>query len=294
LEKIPFGSTGLTVARIGLGGYPFGGRQLSAGWDPWTPEGRNSALATIRRAMERGVNYMDTAPGYGDGNSESIFGEALKGRRDRAILATKCGWKDLSAAQVRESVHASLKRLLTDYADVIQFHGGMFEPQDAEHILNGGPLDALERLQAEGAARFIGFTAEEPWTARPLIASGRFQVAQIRYNLIYQGAALHVLNEAQAAGMGVTVMRPMTSGIFQRLVSFLAPEWGEAKDLYETALQFVLSDSRVHVANVGMRSPEEVDRNVDMAESFVPPLDVAELPRMTAGIYRKADEEAGW
>lgn len=293
MERRAFGGTGLEVAPLGLGGFPFGGRQLSAGWDPWTPKGRKAAVATVLRALERGINYMDTAPSYGDGNSESIFGEALQGRRDAVILATKCGYRNQTAEQVRESVHASLERLRTDYLDVIQFHGGMYEPDDVRHVLNGGPLDALLRLKDEGKVRFIGFTTEEPWTGRPLIASGQFQVAQLRYNLIHQGAALHTLNEAKRAGMGVAVMRPMTSGIFQRLIAFLAPEWQEAKDPYAVALQFVLSDSRVHVANVGMRSPEEVDRNVDLVESFTPPLDVAELPRLTAGIYRKSDEDAG-
>jgi predicted aldo/keto reductase-like oxidoreductase len=216
----------------------------------------------------------------------------LKGRREQVILATKCGWKKQSADDVRESVHQSLKRLQMDHVDVVQFHGGMYEAQDVEHILHGGPLAALQRLRDEGKIRFIGFTTEEPWTCLPFIRSGQFQVAQIRYNLIYQGAALHALNEARAAGMGITVMRPMTSGILQRLISFLAPEWQEAKDVYTVALQFVLSDSRVDVANVGMRWPEEVDRNADLVERFVPPLDVAELPRLTAGIYRISDEEA--
>ena len=119
--------------------------------------------------------------------------------------------------------------------------------------------------------RFIGFTVEEPWTARPLIATGAFDVMQVRYNLIYQSAALHALNEAREADMGVAVMRPMTSGILQRIAEYLAPEWQQAHDLYDVALKFVLSDSRVHVANVGMRWPEEVARNVALVESFRPP-----------------------
>jgi predicted aldo/keto reductase-like oxidoreductase len=134
---------------------------------------------------------------------------------------------------------------------------------------------------------------EEPWTARPLIASGAFDVMQVRYNLIYQAAALHVLNQAQEADMGISVMRPMTSGIFQRLTHYLAPAWQEAHDLYEVALKFVLSDSRVHVANVGMRWPHEVAANVAVASTFEPPFDMAALPRMTAHIYKTEDEMAG-
>lgn len=289
-----FGRTGLTVSAIGLGGYPFGGVNRAAGWDPFTPEGRCTAIATIHRALDRGITYVDTAPGYGNGNSESIYGEALasEGRRQRVIVATKCPW-NRAAEDVSRSVEQSLQRLRTDVIDVIQFHGGMFTAENVAHILHGGPLDALRRLREQGKVRFLGFTCEEPWTARPLIASDAFDVVHLRYNLIYQSAALHALNEARDRRLGVAVMRPMTSGILQRTLRFLQPEWPEAQ-VYEVALKFVLSDSRVHVANVGMRWPAEVDRNVDLVERFEPPqgFDVAALPRLTAGIYRTEDEEA--
>jgi predicted aldo/keto reductase-like oxidoreductase len=197
----------------------------------------------------------------------------------------------VDAAAVTESVDASLRRLETDYLDIVQFHGGMFEADDVEHILQRGPVEALGRAREAGKVRFLGFTCEEPWTARPLIASGQFDVVQLRYNLIYQSAALHALTEAKAADLGVAVMRPMTSGILQRTLRFLKPEW-PADEIYEVALKFVLSDSRVDVANVGMRWPDEVERNVALVEAFEPPLDVAEMPRMTIGIYRAEDAEA--
>lgn len=284
-----FGRTGLRVSPIGLGGFPFGGVNRAAGWDPFSADGRRSAIATIHRAIERGITYVDTAPGYGDGQSERIFGEALHDRRDRVILASKCPWAGDDQAVLR-SIDASLDRLRTDHLDVMQFHGGMFTPENVEHILHGGPLDALKRAREQGKIRFLGFTCEEPWTARPLIASGQFDVVQLRYNLIYQGAALHALNEARDAGLGVAVMRPMTSGILQRTLRFLKPEW-PTEEIFEVALKFVLSDSRVHVANVGMRWPDEVDRNVSLAEGFAPPFDAADLPRLTAGIYKAEDAE---
>jgi aryl-alcohol dehydrogenase-like predicted oxidoreductase len=288
----PFGRSGLNVTPIALGGYPFGGVNRVAGWDPFSADGRRVAISTIHRAIERGITYMDTAASYGAGNSEEIFGEALStgGRRAKVTLATKCRW-NAPASEVIASAEASLRRLRTDVLDVLQLHGGMFTDENVRHILEGGPLEALHRLRDQGKVRLIGFTCEEPWTARPLIASGAFQVVQLRYNVIYQGAALHALNEARDAGMGVAVMRPMTSGILQRTLSFLKPEW-PAPDVYEVALKYVLSDSRVHVANVGMRWPREVDQNVDLVESFQPPFDAADLPRLTAGIYRTADEEA--
>jgi predicted aldo/keto reductase-like oxidoreductase len=87
--------------------------------------------------------------------------------------------------------------------------------------------------------------------------------------------------------------KPEVSAIRQVLKceQALAPEWQNAHDLYEVCLKFVLSDSRVHAAIVGMRWPEEVDRNVRLLEGFRPPFDFAQLPRMTAEIYKAEDSE---
>ncbi len=292
IPQIRFGRTDLMVTRLALGGYPFGGVNQARGWNPFTPEGRAQAVATIHASLDAGINLIDTAPGYGDGNSESIVGEALVGHRDEVVLATKVGYHG-SATEVRASVEASLRRLRTETIDVIQFHGGMYTDNEVRHILDEGLLDELVTLREEGKVRFLGFTVEEPWTARPLIASGAFDVMQVRYNVIYQAAALHVLDQASESDVGVSVMRPMTSGIFQRMASLLAPEWQEAHDLYAVCLAFVLSDSRVHVANVGMRWPEEVARNVALVAGLELTFDMADLPRMTADIYRTDDEMAG-
>lgn len=289
MAKTRFGKTELEVTRIALGGFPFGGVNRARGWDPFTAEGRKAAIRTIHAALDAGINYIDTAPGYGDGHSESVIGEATVGRRNGLILATKVGYRGLSPQDVVDSVAASMNRLRTDGIDVIQFHGGMYTDEEVDRILNGGLLDAIEDLRAKGWVRHIGFTVEEPWTALPLIASGRFEIMQVRYNLIYQAAAWHVLNAARDADLGVAVMRPMTSGILQRIASYLAPEWQTAHDLYDVALKYVLSDSRVHVANVGMRWPDEIAKNVALAESFRPAFDMAELPRLTAAIYETED-----
>ncbi|MDP9351909.1 MAG: aldo/keto reductase [Chloroflexota bacterium] len=292
MERVAFGSTGLEVSRIGLGGYPFSGVNRARDWDPYSPEGRQTAIATIHRALDLGINYIDTAPGYGDGHSERLIGEVMQTRRDECVLATKVGCKDLDKQGVKGSVRDSLERLGTDYVDVVQLHGGMYTPEDYQQIMHGGPLEALRELQESGEVHLIGLTAEEPWTARPLLASGEFQVVQLAYNLIYQSAALHILNDARERGVGVATMRTMTSGILQRILASLAPEWLEARDPYEVCLRFVLSDPRVHVALVGMRWPEEVERNVGLVEGFDPPLDVSQVPRLTAGVYGAEDAEA--
>lgn len=290
LPQTRFGKTNLSVTRIALGGYPFGGVNKARGWDPFSAEGRQTAITTVHAALDAGINYIDTAPSYGNGNSESIIGEATERRREQFTLATKVGYRNLSAQEVTASVEASLRRLRTDVIDVMQFHGGMYTAAEVEQILRGGLLDALVRLRDQGKVRFLGFTVEEPWTAQPLIVSGAFDVMQVRYNLIYQAAALHVLNQAQEADLGVATMRTMTSGMFQRIVQHLAPEWQGAHDLYDVAFKFVLSDSRVHLPIVGMRWPDEVAHNVAIVERFQPTYDMAQLPRLTAGIYQSEDE----
>jgi aryl-alcohol dehydrogenase-like predicted oxidoreductase len=291
MQKVRFGRTGLAVTPIGLGGYPFAGVNRARGWDPYSPEGRASVLATIHTALDRGINYIDTAPAYGDGHSETLIGEVMKTRRDECVLATKVGWRSLDRSDVIESVHASLRRLRTEHVDVIQFHGGIYTDEDYRHIVEEGPLDALRTLREQGKVRFVGLTTEEPYSCLRLLATGEFDVAQLAYNLIYQGASLHALRETQKRDLGVVSMRAMTSGIFQRLTRALAPQWDQAHDSFEVCLKFVLADPRVHVANVGMRWPDEVERNVALVESFQPPIDVAGLPRLTAGIYRSEDEE---
>ena len=292
MERIAFGNTGLQVSRIGLGGYPFSGVNRARNWDPYSAAGRSTVIATIHRALDLGINYIDTAPGYGNGHSERLIGEVMRTRRDDCVLATKVGWKGLDKSAVKASIHASLERLGIPYVDVAQFHGGMYTEEDYAHIMHGGPLDALRELRQSGEVRFIGLTAEEPWTARPFLESGQYQVVQLAYNLIYQSAALHVLNEATQSGIAVVTMRTMTSGILPHILASLAPEWMLTRDPYDVCLEFVLSDPRVHVALVGMRWPEEVEDNVRFLEAFEPRLDVSVVPRLTAGIYGSEDAEA--
>ncbi len=281
-----FGRTGRTVTRLGFGGYPLGALDEAAGWNPFSAEGRRVAVRIVRHALEAGITYFDTAAGYGNGNSEAVLGEALQGVTEPYTLATKCGWSG-GAEQVVSSVEQSLRRLRRETVDVAQLHGGMFTETHVRHILEGAPLEGLVRLKKQGKVRFIGFTCEEPFTALPLITSGAFDVVQLRYNLLNHQASQHALPRASEAGMGIAVMRPLTSGILQRILRDLAPEWPAARDPNEVCLRFVLSDPRVHVALVGMRTVEEVDRNVRLAESFTPALDLSQVPPPAAGVYRE-------
>ena len=290
MRKRKLGRTGLDVSPIAIGGAAFSYVHRSTGWDPKSEAGRNVVYQTLNTALDRGINYVDTAPAYGDGYSETLIGEVMKTRRKECVLASKV-WYELDHQGVIDSVHASLKRLQTDHIDILQVHGRMYTPAEVEHVLTGGPLDALLELREAGKIGHIGITSEEPWTVIPFLEHEAIEVYQIAYNIIYQAAARHFLIEAGKAQAGVVTMRTMTSGIFQREMSFLAPEWQAAHDLYEVALKFVLSDSRVHAGIVGMRWPHEVEQNVRLLEGWEPPVDFASMPRLTFEVYNAEDAQ---
>jgi aryl-alcohol dehydrogenase-like predicted oxidoreductase len=291
MQKRRLGRTGLLVSPIAVGGAPFGYEQKSVRWNPVSDEGRATVQDTLNRALDLGINYFDTAPAYGNGHSETLMGCVVRQRRQECVLASKV-WYELDYAGVVKSVEASLKRLQTDYIDVMQVHGLMYSASDVEHVLNGGPLAALVHLRAEGKIGHIGLTAEEPWSALPFLAYPEFEVFQIAYNIIRQGAAVHFLLRAAEADVGVVSMRTMTSGLFQRELRYLAPGLDAEHNLYDLSLKFILSDSRIHSGIIGMRWSAEVERNVQVAGSWIPPKDFAGMPRTTLQLYMTEDEEA--
>lgn len=287
MKKRKLGRTGLDVSPIALGGSAFAYAHRKQGWDPLTEEGRKIVHKTINTALDGGINYLDTAPAYGNGYSETLIGEVMKTRRKDCVLASKV-WYELDHQGVIDSVHQSLKRLQTDHIDILQIHGRMYTPLEVEHIVKGGPLDALLELREAGKIGHIGITTEEPWTVIPFLAHKDVEVFQIAYNFIYQAAARHFLIESAKVNAGVVSMRTMTSGILQREASFLAPQW-TTKDLYEVALKFVLSDSRVHSGIVGARWSHEVEENRQIAQGWQAPIDFATMPRLTVEVYKAED-----
>lgn len=291
MKKNVLGRTGLLVSPLALGGAPFGYVNAANDWDPYRADGKKVVYATIERALDVGLNLLDTAPMYGDGHSETLYGEVMKTRRKDAVLASKV-WHDRDKQGAIDSVHASLKRLQTDYIDVLQIQGRMYSQADYEHIVReGGPLDGLRVMKEQGKIGFIGITSEEPWTLIPFLAHKEFDVYQIHYTIIYQGAGRHFLLDAEKENVGVLTMRTMTGGIFQIQAGHIAPEWQAAHDIGDANIKFVLSDSRVHSGIVGMRWPEEVERNVASIADWTPPADFATLPRWTGEVYKVQDAQ---
>lgn len=276
------GRTGLRVSEIGMGGAQFGIKDYMGRWDPDAPASQQAVIETVHRALDLGYNYFDTAPGYGDGRSEELLGRALKGHRHEVVLATKVSGGHWTPAEIRQSVEASLRRLQTDVIDVIQFHGGWYNRGEDEIILQQGGLETFQALRDEGKVRFLGFTTEGPsGGVERLIASGAFDAMQVRYNILFQHPSdfendQGVIRQADALGMGIILMRPLTSGVFQRLLTSYFPHISKA-EVSRLCLNYVLSDPYVDVALVGVRDPELVEVNAAISDDIASRLDLAAI-----------------
>ena len=276
------GRTGLTVSEIGFGGAPAGLANYLDTWDPASDEAADLIVQTVRRAVELGVTYFDSAPGYGRGRSEEMFGRGLQGQRDGVIVATKVTGDDADA--VRRSVEASIERLQVDQIDVLQYHGTWYSDELVQRMLQpGGALEGMQRARDDGLVRFIGFTTEGTnGPASTLIQTDAFDVLQVCYNLIFQhpydpSRQAGLMLEAAGRDMGIVTMRSLTSGTFQRWLRTIDPEVEQRVDLSHALLSFVLSNPLVGVALVGMRSPTEAEANVRASEDDRYRLDLDQL-----------------
>jgi aryl-alcohol dehydrogenase-like predicted oxidoreductase len=196
------GRTGLQVSALCLGAWQFGQR---------TPKA--DALRMIDEALTAGINFIDTASGYGRGASEEILGEALQanGQRSRVVLATKFTF-GVSRNQILEQCHASLRRLRTDYIDLYQFHSS--HPT----IPIDESLRALDDLVRAGKVRYIGtsnFAAwqemEALWAAHELKLN-RPVCSQPAYNMLDRRAERELIPMARTYGLAVIPWSPLAQG----------------------------------------------------------------------------------
>ncbi len=208
MEYRQLGNTGLAVSAVGLGGNVFGPPRQDL----------PSSIATVHRALALGVNFIDTAHIYNDGRSEEFLGQALAGRRGEVILASKCHLLNLAqgesvAARIRSHCETSLRRLGTDYLDLLQLH--FPAPQvPAEEI-----LEAFVPLVQEGKARHTGQCNYAAWRhAEALGAAQRadqpaFATAQNQYSLLVRGAQLELLPFCAARNIGFLPYFPLAAGL---------------------------------------------------------------------------------
>jgi aryl-alcohol dehydrogenase-like predicted oxidoreductase len=281
MEYTIFGETGRKVSRLGYGGTVAGLKNYVHQFDPEEQKNKDQLIDAMQTAYKLGINYFDTAAGYGDGISERIFGEALASiPKEEIFLATKANIGDAGSA--RKSLERSLKNLRRDWIDLIQIHGTVYSDEQCEAILApGGMAEALEKAKEEGLVKHIGFTIECQNTALyRFIKGGRFDSMQIEYNLLFQHPydpswKSGSLYDAESQKMGIACMRTVTSGVFQRWIQMVNP--ANTFDYNPALIQFVLSNPLVDVALLGMRSAERVKANAAVCNDLASRIDLDDL-----------------
>jgi len=267
LEKRRYGNTDMEVSVLGFGGSEIG----------------NSDEKTVDRllgqAVDAGLNLIDTAECYG--NSEELIGKVLGGRRSDYYLFTKCGhaagleYPDWDLLMLEKSIDRSLKRLQTDYVDMIHLHSCR-----EEVLREGGVIEVLQRAKEAGKTRYIGYSGDRK-DALYAVQTGIFDSLEISVNIADQEAIDLTLDEAMKRNMGVTAKRPIANAawIHETMDETAYPYiyWHRLRELQygfladhqsgvETALRFTLSTPGVHTAIVGTRQPDRWQQNAALLE----------------------------
>lgn len=273
MEYTTLGRTGLRVSRLGLGGAPLGG--------DFGATSEQDALDTVHAALDAGITFFDTAPLYGRGESERRLGLALKGRRAEAVIATKAvpRGEAYTYDNTIRSVEDSLRRLQTDWIDLIQLHET--EATTFEEA-SEGTLAAFQRLKQEGKVRAIGANGRNAGKLAPYLRSGLLDTAQTycRYTLIDHTARETVFPLAREHGVAVINGSPLNMGVLAdtpapflknnpdtlkeaerraALLDFLRQPGPHG--LVEAAMRFSLACPDIAVTLTGAASPAIVTRN---------------------------------
>jgi len=203
------GKTGLRVSTVGLGTMVHAGH--------FGPMKDSESLGAIETALDLGVNFIDTSDAYGAGYSETLLGNALKGKRDKVILATKGGnvmvgpnrgKRIFEPDYISGVLDASLKRLQTDYIDLYQLHN-----PTVDVIEKGAVWEVLERAKQAGKIRHYGVSINTMEEGVAAVKDGRAETIQVEYNLLAQEPAETIFPLAEHANVGIIARVPLKRGI---------------------------------------------------------------------------------
>lgn len=285
----PLGATGLNVSEIGLGAW-----QLAN--PDWGIHDKSEALKIVHQSLAAGCNFFDTAPGYGNGVSETILGEALKSVRQQVVICTKSGYsaegvENFDTAAIRPTLESSLRRLQTDYVDVLLLHNPPRELMDGRVATQ---YAELEQLKQEGKIRAYGVSLDWCEEMEMVMATTGSQALEVYFNAFYQ-EMLPAFAKAQAQGVGLIVKVPLDSGWlsgryrgdyrFNDVRSRWSPEVlarrgalvekfaglvPSDRSLAHAALQFCLAQAEVSTVIPGAKSVEQALDNIVAAEKALP------------------------
>ena len=307
------GWTGLKLTTIGLGTFAMGG----SGWQfSWGPQDDSESISTILRALEKGVNWIDTAPGYGCGHVEEIIGKAIKGLSSKPIIATKCGLhcdKDrniifrLKRESVRTEVEASLRRLQIDVIDLYQIHWPIPE-EDIEEA-----WDAIAEAVKEGKVRYAGVSNFNIEQIKRIQSIHPVASLQPPYNILERGIEDKILDYCRQNNIGVIVYGPMAHGLLSgkfskqrlhnlptedlrhRLPYFQEPQFSANLELAEglrpiaqkhgltvaqLAIAWTLRRPEITSAIVGARRPSQIEETILAGEWVLSEEDISAIDRL--------------
>ncbi len=289
MEYRELGRTGLKVSAVGMGCWAIGG-------DAWGPVADADSLAAIQRAVDLGVTFFDTADVYGRGRSEQLVGQALRGRRDQVVIATKVGlWESggdrpnlyTDPKMILAQCDESLRRLGTDVIDVYQCH--LWWDENTEVF-----LEAFEQLKEQGKIRVYGVSTNEIDHLRRFDQHGTCGVIQVDYSILNRSAEEGVLPYCGEHNVGVILKGPLKMGVltgkFATDTSFpegdVRKEWpqeewyrealdkverlrplaNDRRTLGQVALAFAIHHPAVSVAIPGAKTPEQIEANAGAAD----------------------------
>lgn len=261
-----FGKTGFQASILG-----FGVMRLPMNEDKKVD--MENAVPLIRRGIDLGITYFDTAFVYGGGESEVALGRAINGYdRSKVFVTTKIPVDSEETADPEvwhKKLDTCLERLNSPYIDAMLFHGLRWNVFENLLTRRGAALDAARKAQSEGLIRHIGFSSHDSVEGiTNLIDSGEFEVMLVQYNYLDRHNE-PVIERAAQKGMGVSIMGPVAGGRLATPQGLIIDAEGQLEvKTPELALRFVWNNPHVHVANSGMSTITQVDENVVSASKI--------------------------
>lgn len=266
MQYRPYGNTGMMASTLGFGAMRL--PSLNDGTCDY-----EQSVPMLRRGLDLGINYIDSAWGYIKGTSEVAVGKAIKGYdRSKLILSTKIPSNDIYADTWRERLEIQLQRFDTPYIDVMHLHGLSLEGFKSHVLGEKGCLKAARKAQEEGLIRFLAFSSHDTLeNIIELIKTDEFNGVTLQYNILDRHL-VEAIGLAHEKGMGTVIMGPVGGG---RMAMFSPAQMEEmlpnsvasAPDL---AIRWVLSNPSVTVALSGMNTMEMIDENVASANREEP------------------------
>jgi aryl-alcohol dehydrogenase-like predicted oxidoreductase len=296
LETTTLGKSGIKITRMSIGLWAIGGSD-------WGSVQDNDSLEAIETALDSGVNFFDTADVYGSGHSEELLGKAMKGRRDKFIVGTKIGWQGFdngtsaygTVDKLIEGVESNLRRLNTDYVDLIQDHIDF--PETNTDIF----IEGFQKLKKDGKVRAYGLSSSNFEYIQEFNADDQMDALQIDYSILNRTPEAEIFPYCREHNIATIIRGPLAMGILTgkfdadsrfgegdfrnrwindpeehktylddlSKVEKLKAVAGEAT-LAQLALQFVLANPDVSTVIPGAKNARQANMNIDTA--MLPPL----------------------